>query len=447
MSSIFDTLYNQQPQQPRASMFDAANQAIAAIPQGRPAAPAAKKPGLLDYIWGVAAGYNPNDVGRMFDARERATALQESKLQAQQELSGLFSGEPQMPAMHGPQAPGAPAMGSVPAGLQRRGLPTLEAAAPVLARAQLAGIEGVGGVRELLMGLRPDIAIGPDGTPYNKNDPNVLSQRFANRTAINGTITDLNNPANEGRYLPQVGEGQEIVYDANNRPMVRDLPGYRDSRASLEGAIAGARQSAENPYTLTTVTGPNGQPITTSVANILQYGAVQGQSEAERTRAIDTAKQDVAREGDALTAGEGAQNALRTYDAMEAVLDDVISGFGANQRLGAARALAALGNEKAIREVTATQVFQNQGKQLVMDIIKSFGANPSNAEREYAEKMQGADVTLTPEALREGIRLGRESADRRIARADQVRASRGGPAALPSREALLAEARRRGLIR
>lgn len=87
MSSIFDTLYNQQPPQPRASMFDAANQAISAIPQGRPAAPAAKKPGLLDYIWGVAAGYNPNDVGRMFDAREQAaqTAAAQRARQAEVE--------------------------------------------------------------------------------------------------------------------------------------------------------------------------------------------------------------------------------------------------------------------------------------------------------------------------------------------------------------------------
>ena len=87
--------------------------------------------------------------------------------------------------------------------------------------------------------------------------------------------------------------------------------------------------------------------------------------------------------------------------------------------------MAATGNEKAVREVTATQVFQNRARQLVLDIIKSFGANPSNAEREYAEKMQGADVELTPQALAEGIRLGEQRNQAAIERADQVRSSRG----------------------
>jgi hypothetical protein len=85
MSSIFDTLYNQPPRQ---SMFAGANEAIAAIPQGR--APAAKKPGLLDYIWGVAAGYNPNDVGRMYEQREQASqAAQAQRMQQASIAAGI----------------------------------------------------------------------------------------------------------------------------------------------------------------------------------------------------------------------------------------------------------------------------------------------------------------------------------------------------------------------
>ncbi len=129
---------------------------------------------------------------------------------------------------------------------------------------------------------------------------------------------------------------------------------------------------------------------------------------------------------------------------MEALLPDVIAGPGAAQRLGVARALGAAGNKDAQRRAAATEVFQMEGRQVVSQIIGSFGTNPTEGERSYAERMAGADVTVTPQALQEGLRLARSRAMR-----DMAGSPSGGTSQAqgkPSREALLAEARRRGLL-
>jgi hypothetical protein len=115
---------------------------------------------------------------------------------------------------------------------------------------------------------------------------------------------------------------------------------------------------------------------------------------------------------------------------MEAMLPDVIAGFGSDARIAAARALAATGNEDAQRRVAATATFQNEARQLVASILPMFGANPTEGERKYAEQMSGADVSYTPETLQEGIRLARE----RVARDEAAyAASQGGGASGPAR--------------
>lgn len=56
------------------SLYDSLYRDIASMPQGgQGGMPArkAEKPGLLDYVWGVAAGYNPNDIRRGFESREQ----------------------------------------------------------------------------------------------------------------------------------------------------------------------------------------------------------------------------------------------------------------------------------------------------------------------------------------------------------------------------------------
>lgn len=102
-------------------------------------------------------------------------------------------------------------------------------------------------------------------------------------------------------------------------------------------------------------------------------------------------------------------------------------------KLQAARAMAATGNEDATRKVKATETFINQGRVLVADMIKTFGANPTEGERKYAERMSGADAQLNPETLREGIRLQRARINRDLQEAGAARDNAAAPAPTASR--------------
>ena len=126
---------------------------------------------------------------------------------------------------------------------------------------------------------------------------------------------------------------------------------------------------------------------------------------------------------------------------MRRLLPNVISGFGSEIQLQTARAMAAMGNEDAKRKVAATETFLNQGRVLVSQIIRSFGSNPTEGERKYAEKMAGADVELNAATLEEGIALAEARNKRERARLQG--GSRPSAAGVPSRAAIEAELRRR----
>jgi hypothetical protein len=61
-------------------------------------------------------------------------------------------------------------------------------------------------------------------------------------------------------------------------------------------------------------------------------------------------------------------------------------GAGAELKLGAAKALGALGMPYDAKTVANTEVFNASANKFVLDSIKQLGANPSNADREFIEK-------------------------------------------------------------
>lgn len=385
-------------------------------------------------------------IERQVDTQRKARQAQleaARKAQANQILGGLFGGNQPAPSVDlEALSQGNLGQTDTEIAAQPRQLPTLGQAAGDLWRAgQLGG--DVDTAISLLDKARPTIAVGPDGSAYDSRDQANVGRRFANRTNINGFVTDLNNPENEGRYLPQIGEGQRPLYDAQgNIAGVANLDGSVQAVAQREGAIAAAREASSNPYRLDTVMGPDGNPITTSRANILGGDPIRGQSKAEEAYAVDAAKAQAAREAQTTERASAAVRMLPTLDNMERLLPDVIAGWGADWRQGGARFLGAVGNDDAARRAASTEVFKNEARQLVANVIKTFGANPTEGERKYAEQMMGADVELTPQALQQGIQLVRERANRDIA------AQRGAQApADPARAARARELlRQRGVI-
>tara|TARA_R110000868_G_scaffold257432_2_gene514550 strand:- start:2289 stop:3872 length:1584 start_codon:yes stop_codon:yes gene_type:complete len=299
---------------------------------------------------------------------------------------------------------------------------------------QMAWAQQTWGEIQMRMATPPEINIqvGPDGTPYNTNDPSTLNRRFRNVENINGFLVDTNDPNAVGAYRPDLEPGEEPVYDrSGNIVGVRNLSGaiqargergradadaQNASRASYAGAIAGNEAAARAPYQFVNVQSPTGAPITMSAASAAG-GVFQGQTPADAIRAEGAARGEVEAETSRRTRASAALRVLPTLDNMERLLPDVIAGYGADQRLDLARATAGV-NADARRRAAATQTFQNEARQVVSGILPMFGANPTEGERKYAEQMSGADVNYTPEALQEGINLARARAAREAVAAD-----------------------------
>ena len=87
---------------------------------------------------------------------------------------------------------------------------------------------------------------------------------------------------------------------------------------------------------------------------------------------------------------EGAQAAAQSIQSIGAIRQaaqaGAYQGFGAEVKLGAAKALGALGMPYDEKTVANSELFDAQAKQFVLASIKGLGANPSNTDREFIEK-------------------------------------------------------------
>lgn len=86
----------------------------------------------------------------------------------------------------------------------------------------------------------------------------------------------------------------------------------------------------------------------------------------------------------------------------KAVQGGAYQGAGAELKLGAAKALGALGMPYDANTVANTELFNAQAKSFVLNTIKTLGPNPSNADREFIEqtipRLQ-TDPTALPQLL------------------------------------------------
>lgn len=107
---------------------------------------------------------------------------------------------------------------------------------------------------------------------------------------------------------------------------------------------------------------------------------------------------------------------LPTLQQMRQALQsgDVITGFGAEARLQAARALAATGNAEARRKVAATEAYRNSSGRLRVGMAKSLGANPSNADIQLLEKITAGDIGQNQDSLIATIDQGLSFANSRV---------------------------------
>lgn len=116
-----------------------------------------------------------------------------------------------------------------------------------------------------------------------------------------------------------------------------------------------------------------------------------------------------------------ALSALPAIDAMEALLDQtneqgkVISGTFAPAELATKAALNRVGLAN-FKDVAATQEYLGTSGRLVATIIKDFGSGTglSDADREFAKKIAGGDISMTKEALARLVKIARKGVQNRI---------------------------------
>jgi hypothetical protein len=251
---------------------------------------------------------------------------------------------------------------------------------------------------DVLKAQKPDIAFTPSNEAYDKGT---------------GRLT--------GMVAPKTGEGQTLRRDASGGiASIENAPNYTRALMESEAAKTTGQEGAKAAYDMISVDDGNGGKLFLPRSAVLQAAAQGGtygkpggmgytppasELAAAQTRAVGAATGDVERQQGLRDRISQAPSQLSALNQMRANLPNVISGFGSDIKLNTARAMAAAGNEDAKRKVVATETFLNQGRILVAGIIKAFGANPTEGERKYAEKMSSADAELNAETMAEGIRL------------------------------------------
>ena len=98
-------------------------------------------------------------------------------------------------------------------------------------------------------------------------------------------------------------------------------------------------------------------------------------------------------------------------DAENLVNKGIITGFGANWKITTGKALQSMGIKVAEDPIANTEAYAAMMGNQVAQIIKQFGAGTglSDADREYAAKIAGGEITLTEQSLKKIIAINKKA--------------------------------------
>lgn len=236
-------------------------------------------------------------------------------------------------------------------------------------------------------GARPADGMGPGAPVANKGiDPQwFLSQ--------GGSVGGLGKALEMNRALfpsgPKPADALAKINPADYTP-----ESFREFMQSGDAGKLVPYRKPENNLNDLLIPGPNGPVLNQALLDAKRQIAAAG---APQTRVqvdagpkafwTDFGKAQV----DQLTKeGESAKAAADTVRSVaeirKAAAAGAYQGAGAELKLGAAKALGAIGMPYDERTVANTEAFNAQAKGFVLNTIKSLGANPSNADREFIEQ-------------------------------------------------------------
>jgi len=234
-------------------------------------------------------------------------------------------------------------------------------------------------------------------------------------TNVNGMMVDTENQANAGMFIPDLGEGQEPLYDKNgNIAGVRNLAGRVQSIADLESARTSAIEEAKAAQEIVTVNvngiptqmtrakavaqfkgqpaGPTGQGGAGTTPPGFGVGQSPGQAEAQR---IDyTAGANLIKD-----AAANIQSANQNVNQMKQAIR-FVKDIDPNKFTGAAIQVAGYLRSFGINPpqieklVQSGEGFKLLRTQYVLPLVKQLGTNPSNTDFKIVDR--GFPGTTTP---------------------------------------------------
>lgn len=291
------------------------------------------------------------------------------------------------------------------------------------------GLPGAKTLMDIAKTTQPDILVGPGGEAYDKHDPGVVGQRFRNPTNVNGWISDLNDPNNIGKYLPQLPNGvmpngsggvdnitglvpamraqEEAQTLGRTRGTMLNVP-YTDGTTGPQlGANYLDGQGQGGSPGPVTAAGPGGGPI------VPQRGAVAGRTQRPDDAAyrVESAKAGQGRMQGYVQGGQKAGASLNTYARLQQ-LDQGVGG-GKLAPLGAdvASYASSLGikldpklpNKEAIVALTNKLVLDGLGG--------SLGPGVSNSDVKFLQGMTPS-LANTPQGRKTMVTYGIAAAKR-----------------------------------
>lgn len=333
-------------------------------------------------------------------------------------VTGAMMGDPSAPSLEQVTARPQP---QVPQMSQGGEMPSLSdpRVQQVLLQAQQAG-ENIAPIIQMLQGAQPDIRFD-NGMGYNAKDPTQA-----------------------GKFHPSLDKGQEPLFDANGRVVgIRNMDGSVRAAAEMAGGVAGAQERARAPYTFQTMTGPDGSPIVVSnetAASLGSNGGVIARGPTPAKLSADKITGD-ARATAAMElpqANADVQSALSTIQLLK-------QNPELKHRVGLMSPLGAIpGSAGADFDVALDQL---KGK-LFLQAFNSLKGAGQITETE-GQKATAALGRLNRSQSEQGFRSALDELEALFMKAQtrNTQKAGGAPAGAYSQPDLLAEARRRGLVR
>ena len=226
-------------------------------------------------------------------------------------------------------------------------------------------------------------------------------------TNVNGMMVDTENPANAGMFVPDLGEGQEPLYDKDGKIAgVRNLSGSIQSIAEVEKAKTTATETAKAAQEIVTVN-VNGTPTQMTRAQaVAQFGgqpagptgqggagtAPAGFGVGQSPGQIEAQKIDYTAGAKLINdAATNIQSAKQTVNQMKQAIG-FVRDLDPNKFTGAsiqvAGVLRSLGiNPPNIEKlVQSGEGFKILRTQYVLPMVKQLGTNPSNTDFKIVDR-------------------------------------------------------------